>query len=353
MFKRRRLGWLYSILLVGLTPLLFAQSSAADSNGLNVQLSPVPIELNTTPGSSITTPLRLRNSGAQDETLKLSLEKVSQTGENGQISLADFNPTDPLPGWVQFSKNNFIAPAGQWQTINLTINVPKSAAYGYYFAVQIQLANPPKARPGQTAIQGAADVFVLLNAEAPGEQPKIEVSNFGAEHSFYEFLPVSFFVRLHNAGNIHVAPHGNIFINQGSHMIGSLNVNSTLGNILPGSNRLFNASWNDGFPVYTPTLDVNGQTISNGKGGLKQHLVWNFSQVPKFRFGHYSAHLIMVYNDGQRDVPISATVGFWVFPWRLLAVLLVIVLLLLAGLGSIISRLRRLRRRKNHHHINR
>jgi hypothetical protein len=307
---------------------------ADPSQSLNIQLSPLPIELSASPGSSTSADLRVRNSGTQPETIKITTQSVSQVGENGQIELHPFSSTDPLPSWVHFDRPVFTAPAGQWQTIKMTVNLPKSAAYGYYYAVQFQLANPAKPQADQTAVNGAADIFVLLNAQAPGEAAKADIASFTVEHKSYEFLPASFAIRVHNSGNIHIAPHGNIFITRGASKVDSIDVNSTLGDILPGSNRLFTASWDDGFPVYKDVLDVNGQTESDGKGGVKQRLSWNFTQVPKLRFGKYTAELYLVYNDGQRDVPMTATVSFWVIPWRVLAVILFIAIFVGIGLWS-------------------
>jgi hypothetical protein len=33
----------------------------------------------------------------------------------------------------------------------------------------------------------------------------------------------------------------------------------------------------------------------------------------------------LVYNDGQRDVPISGSVSFWVVPWRLIIFVILII----------------------------
>jgi hypothetical protein len=61
-------------------------------------------------------------------------------------------------------------------------------------------------------------------------------------------------------------------------------------------------------------------------------LTWDFnSPLSKVRFGHYTADLLAVYDNGQEDVPLEATVSFWVLPWRLLGV--VALSLLFGGAG--------------------
>jgi hypothetical protein len=256
------------------------------------------------------------------------------------VVLKDPAPNDEFVKWVSFSKSTFEAPPGQWQTIKMNVTLPPTAAFGYYYAVQFELANPPKPRPGEARLQGAVAIFVLLNAEAPGAQRTIKVTSFKADHSTYEFLPVNFNVQVRNAGNVHTAPHGNIFIKRGAHQVAALSVNPTQGMVLPKSNRAFSSSWNDGFPVHVALTDPTGQPIKDANGKIKTHLKWDFSKAAKLRFGHYTANLLLVYNDGQRDIPITGSLSFWVIPWRLLAIILFI-LLLIAGLITYVIILRR------------
>jgi hypothetical protein len=320
-----------------------AQSSAANQ-GLNIEISPLPIKLSAKPGTTTSTDLRVRNTGTTPETLKLSLKTFSAEGPDGHIVLKEPTPTDEFTKWVSFSKTEFVAPPGQWQTIKMTINLPKSAAYGYYYAVQFELANPPQPQPGAARLQGAVAIFVLLNAEAPGAKSKISVSSFKANHSTYEFLPVNFTVQVHNNGNVHTAPHGNIFIKKGSKQVAELHVNSTEGVVLPASNRIFKAQWTDGFPIYVPVTNAAGQTVKDKNGDIKTKLKWDFSKAAKLRFGHYTANLVLVYNDGQRDIPITGTLSFWVIPWRLIAIVFFLLLLIGGLLAYVIILRRRLKR---------
>jgi hypothetical protein len=325
-------------LLFSFSPPTFAQS--ANEQGLNIEISPLPIELTVKPGSTTTTDLRVRNSGTQPEQLKASLKTFEAEGADGHIVLHDPTPADDFTKWVSFDKTVFTAPPGQWQTIKMTVSPPKSAAFGYYYAVQFELANPPKPQPGTARLQGAVAIFVLLNVDSPGASRRIEVTHFSADHTTYEFLPASFNIQVRNTGNVHTAPHGNIFIKRGNHQVAALSVNSTEGMVLPKSNRIFYANWSDGFPVYTEVKDDNGQPIKDANGNIKHQLKWDFSKVSKLRFGHYTANLVLVYNDGQRDVPISGTLSFWVIPWRLVAIIFGI-LALIAGLVTYVVILRR------------
>ncbi|MDO8241293.1 MAG: hypothetical protein Q7T51_04930, partial [Candidatus Moranbacteria bacterium] len=61
---------------------------------------------------------------------------------------------------------------------------------------------------------------------------------------------------------------------------------------------------------------------------------WDFSQVSKLRWGKYTAKLLLIYDDGKRDVPIEAEVSFWVVPWRIVIGGLLIAIFVFIGMKS-------------------
>jgi hypothetical protein len=71
-------------------------------------------------------------------------------------------------------------------------------------------------------------------------------------------------------------------------------------------------------------------------------LKWDFSHANRLRFGHYTAHLVMIYDNGQRDVPFEATLGFWIIPWRVIGILTVVGLFVLIGLWSSFGKIKKL-----------
>ncbi|MCX6761281.1 MAG: hypothetical protein NTY33_00330, partial [Candidatus Moranbacteria bacterium] len=68
-----------------------------------------------------------------------------------------------------------------------------------------------------------------------------------------------------------------------------------------------------------------------------QELKWNFADASKLRWGKYTAKLVLVYDNGQRDVPIEGEVAFWVLPWRLLIGGFFILVFVLIGLKSTVQ----------------
>lgn len=316
----------------------FAQTT--DEGAFNLVTSPIPISLITEPGSTVSADLRVKNGGTKTETLEVGLMKFAAFGEEGKPKLVDREKGDDFFDWVSFSEKSFEVAPNEWKTITATFNVPKDATFGYYYAVTFSRAQKDTVTgPRQTAIVGATATLVLLEVRVPNAKREIEVLEFSADRKFYEFLPITFTVKLKNKGNVHVAPRGNIFINTGSKQnLGIVEVNPEKGNLLPNSNRLFTAQWVDGFPVYVPKVE-NGKEIHDSKGNLVYTLKWDFSQAHKLRWGRYTANMLLVYDDGKRDQAIEGKVSFWVVPWRILGGGLVISLLTLVGLRSTVKNL--------------
>jgi hypothetical protein len=315
-----------------------AKILAADS-GLNLVTSPLPINLVTTPGSTVSAQLKIKNGGTQSEDLQIGLMKFAAYGDEGKPVLMDRAKGDDYFDWVSFSENEFTLDPNEWKTITMNINVPKTAAFGYYYAVTFSRKNEDiTGGPRSTKVIGATATLVLLEVRVPNAVRNIEVLQFSTPQKIYEFLPVTFTIKLKNTGNVHVVPKGNIFIDHWGETKDTaiLPVNDLNGNVLPDSNRIFETTWTDGFPVYQQ--EMNGDKVAMDKNGKEiTQLTWDFSQVPKLRWGKYTANLLLVYDDGTKDVPIEGSLTFWVIPWRILGAGVVVVGLMLLGLYSILK----------------
>jgi len=315
-----KLGLLAVILWSIFAPTTALALTAADSGDLRLTISPLPVSLSGKPGQKIVAKLSVKNSGTKTENLKVDLMKFSAYGEEGKPLLRERSSGDNYFDWVSFSQNRFLAEPDVWHDITMTITLPKEAALGYYYAVTFSRLNPP-ASTKSNKLQGGTAILVLVDALAPTAKKEIKIDEFTSSHRIYEFLPTSFKIKLHNTGNIHLASSGNIFIKRGSKVIGNLEVNQEAGNILPGTKRIFNAQWADGFPVYIPKTENGVTVLKDGKTVNK--LQWDISKLGRLRFGYYTANLVMTYDDGKHDVPLEAVVGFWVIPWRLIAAVFV------------------------------
>ncbi|MBP9697662.1 MAG: hypothetical protein KBD65_00495 [Candidatus Moranbacteria bacterium] len=312
--------------------LLASPVQAQTEGGLNLITSPLPISLTTEPGTSISTDLKIKNGGLQDEELKITLMKFRAYEESGKPQLMEREDGDIFFDWVHFSEPTFTLAPNEWKTVTATFDIPQEASFGYYYAFVFSRAEEEKPREErQTALVGGTAVLVLLEARVPDAKRQVEVTEFSLDHAFYEFLPATFTVKLKNTGNVHIAPRGNIFIDQGSTKdIAILEINQEKGSIIPNSSRIFDTVWNDGFPLYENKV-VDGKVVLDENGQAEKKLTWDWNNASKLRFGKYTAKMLLIYDDGQRDIPIEGEVSFWVVPWRLM--LVAIVVLLFASLG--------------------
>jgi hypothetical protein len=324
-----------TLALSGLAPVVALAASPAGEvprEPLSLQTSPLPINLSVDPGKSVTTELKVKQNGSQGARLKVSLMKFEAFGEEGKPRILDREPGDDYFDWVKFDRPVFDAPPNVWQTVKMTINTPKTAAFGYYYAAVFSRVGDDEKPDGRAnAISGATATLVLLDAKSPNAKRVLDLGSLTSKHRIYEFLPAEFDVRLTNRGNVHAVPQGNVFITKGGKEVGILSFNAAGGAILPDSNRVYPAMWDSGFPVYKEVVE-NEKVKVDSKGRQVKKLTWDWTQANKFRMGKYKAHLFAIYDDGHRDVPIEAELTFWVIPWRFLLVVLVV--LVLVGFGT-------------------
>lgn len=321
--------------------LFVASGTQAENRALHLITSPLPINMVGEPGSTQTADIKIKNGGNAAEKLKVSLMKFSAFKDTGKPMLKDREAGDDFFDWVSFSENEFTIQPNEWKTVTATVKLPESASLGYYYAVVFSRADQPDESSDKAEkVVGAAAVLMLVEAKTPNAKKEMQLAEFFTDKKVYEFLPASFNIRIKNTGNVYASPKGNIFIDKGdSHDLGILDVNMKGGgNVLPNSERVFQAEWNDGFPHYEYVKD--GEDIKlDDKGRQIKELKWDFSQANKFRFGKFTANLLLVYDDGQRDVPVEGTVTFWVIPWRILGGLLLILAFVGLGVRSVVKSL--------------
>lgn len=318
---------------------LTVPSSYNPERGINITLSPVFLSLATDPGESVSSQFRVTNNNDFDEYFQVSLIKIEADQDGTSPVIKDINLEDEFIKWVTYTPETFLLNPNQGQTIKVTISPPEDAALGYYYGFAVsRMEGSIEDELGEsgTAITASVAISILLNVNSPNAKREIQILDFTTDSLFYEYLPTKFNIRVKNTGNIHVVPFGEIFIDSTFNKeIAVLPTNKGFGNVLPGIERVFTSIWDDAFAVRVPK-DVNGVVEKNDKGEIVYEAKFDFSKANLFRFGHYTANLIMVYDNGERDIPIEATVSFWVIPWKIVGVGLIVLALVLIGLRSMI-----------------
>src|SRR5665213_3870877 len=121
-------------LIIGLflTLSIAAPALAAD---FNVTTSPLPVLLSAKPGQTVSTALRVQNSGKDAVIFKVGLQKFKANGDSGKPVILKREAGDDYFDWVSFDKPTFEADPNVWNEVKMTIKVPSDAAFGYYYAV--------------------------------------------------------------------------------------------------------------------------------------------------------------------------------------------------------------------------
>jgi len=313
-------------------------------NPINLTLSPITLQLEVKPGETKTGEIKIRNNSTEPEALRVSFATFSFNDATQQINL-NSQSDETFLKWISVDQPEFVVQPSEWSTVNVTFTPPPEASLGYYFAVIFNRVSEP-VEGGTTKISGAPAVLVLSNVISPLAKRELQLDSFKVPKVWVEFLPQQFLLNIRNSGNVHLPPTGNIFIDSRTKKdIAVLSINPANSLILPNSSREYTVTWSDGFPKWVDETEKD-QTILDENGQTKQKLEWNFAEADRFRIGKYTAHLLLVYDNGERDVPIESFVSFWVIPWRISIAVIIISIFFLLGIRSTVADVFRSFRRK-------
>ena len=305
----------------------FAQSPT--QSNYDVTVSPVFFDLTANPGDSLSNKIRFRNNTTSPLPIKITVEKM--TGDvNGDLTLREDN-SDTSLSWVKFSQQTFVANPLEWTDVPFAIDIPKDAAYGYYFAVSFtQDNNSPIKRTGAT-ITGAAAVPILLDVKKAGAKINGRLISVTSDAGFYEYPPIKFSAIFENTGNVHIRPSGNVFIKDWlGRQVAVLDLNPNQAAVLPDVKKSFEATWDDGFITVEPKMEA-GQPKLDKNGKPETSLNFHFDKILDLRIGRYTATALVVLSTATKDIPFEMQTSFWIFPWKV--VLGAMLIIAFAGIG--------------------
>jgi hypothetical protein len=289
--------------IVAMTSLVpFAASAvtpAPTGPGGGMEIAPVLIEISAKPGQSVTTSIRLRNVTKTPFVVTPHMDDFIAKGENGEPQvLADgkYAETGSMSRWIA-SPGDVLLEPNVFKTVAVTINVPKNAEPGGHYGV-IRFAPDQAQGTGKTGVSISASVGSLILLTVSGKvKESLSYLQFKAgtksgPMSFFEKGPITFTQRVHNDGNVHEKPTGQVVILTSSgRKVAGLPINEKGGNILPGSARAFTEQWK-----------TNAM------------------------FGHYTATAHLAYANGKTLE--SPVVSFWIIPFKLIGLILLGLLIL-------------------------
>jgi hypothetical protein len=249
------------------------------------------------PGGKTEGITRVINQSTATLTFKLAVQDFIVTDTLGTPNLlppGTLNDKYSAAAWIGATPSTFTLKPGQSETINYYIQVPPNARPGGHYAALVYAPLVTKGvsgGSGSTVNSQLGSLFYITINGPIHEQAFI--TKFFA-NPFQEYGPVDILTQIRNLGDLHIAPQGNITVT-------GLFLNQTQAlpnhNIFPEAARDFQNT---------------------------------FGQA--FMLGRYKAVLFASYGTNN-NLPLMATVYFWVFPWKVtLVIILAVIAIILAGL---------------------
>lgn len=265
-------------------------------------LTPIRLEVQGDPGSTITKKVTLINENTSVQNYYVSYANFEAQGDSGTPNFV--NPTDGIGTWITTEKTISLKPKTQL-SVPVTIKIPKDATPGGYFGVVFWGTTPPDMSGSSVSIGARVGVLVLLSVNGDVKvSGGINDFNTLDGKNFYESLPINFVYYFHNAGGDRIKPSGNISLKNifGSTVV--IPANKIDGNILPNQTRKFTATWGE------------------DKGDTD---IGFFAQVVKeyknFAFGKYTGALSLSYGPNNIE-HVNSPISLWVVPWQLFLIII-------------------------------
>lgn len=323
---------LISIFVSSLMPLsAFAQNdnlNTQEQGSFDVTVSPTFIEVSAKPGATVNQSVRLRNNTEKMINVKPEI-KAMGANEAGELTIKDTN--EEHIKWLTIKNESISLRPREWSTVSFSIKIPESAAYGYYWAVSFTSEGGSITQGPGSSVTASLAVPILLSVQKPGAKTEGNLLDFKTDSAMYEYPPVKFTIKFQNSGNVHIRPQGNIFIEDFfGNPVATLNINENQGGILPQTFKNFENTWNDGFIVYEPK-EENGNPKLDENGKPQMDMKMNWQKILDLRIGRYTATALVLISGEQRDYTYEKTITFFVFPWKV--VLIIIAITIFVGIG--------------------
>lgn len=292
---------IYSLVLFVLF-LVFGMSLPAYA----LTVSPPIIEISADPGSTVTGEIKLFNESDRTQTFFTSFENFEPSDETGTPRFV--GSEDGLATWLSTTGSVTLA-AKEEILVPYTLSIPNEIEPGGYFAATFFGTQPPAIDESQVSIGGRLGVLMLLrvNGDIPEDGGLLEYQTVD-NHSFYVMPPVEFEYRFSNNGGDRVVPRGDIEIkNTFGKVRETISANLQEGSVLPDSARRFKPKWQPEIEQPETFFEIIQYQWRN------------------FHFGFYTAEINLGW--GFTNQTANNSIGFFIFPWQLLLVLIVVFVL--------------------------
>ena len=271
----------------------FPSSSLAQS-ALGLTAIPPRLEITVNPGQVITREIKVRNESNQEKTISTSSKDFIVTDDFGtplQVEASDQSDNRwAASSWIQISPTRLKLKPGETKSLIVTIITPENALAGGHYAMILHTPNNQTVI-SQTGASIETNVGTLVYLTVAGDiAENASIKEFSAP-KFSEYGPINFKTIITNLSDLHITPAGAINVyNTFGLKSSQINLGNT--NIFPGTSREF----------------IN--TLNR-----------------KLMLGRYKAQINATY--GTTGQLLTATIFFWVIPYKLIALLIAIIIIII------------------------
>lgn len=196
--------------------------------------------------------------------------------------------------WVAIYPAEFTVEPHAKQELNYYIQTPADARPGgHYAAVMYTPAVVGGLQGSGASVSTQIGTLFYVAINGPITE-KAEVSKFLA-NPFQEYGPVNILTQVRNLGDLHIKPNGTIMVS----------------NLFGGKVAEFKLEEKNIFP-----------------GGITRNYVNTLNK--NFLVGPYTAKFTGTYGKNN-NLPLIASVTFWVFPWKITLVIILVIVALILG----------------------
>lgn len=284
------------VLLFLISYFLFLTRTKAQEAFRTYTISPPTVSQELNPGQTAEGTLKVINDTDHDLTFTAVIKDFIV---EDNIGTPVFLPNNTLSNkysaaaWLGVTPDTFTIKSHARQELNYFIQVPKNAKPGgHYAAVLYSPATNVNVEGTGATVNTQAGSLFYITVKGPITE-KATVSKFFA-NGFQEYGPVSIQTQIKNYSDLHIKPKGYITV---SDMLGRKA-------ILPlKENNIFPQAARDYENQFGTSLMI----------------------------GRFKAELLASYGVNN-NLPLAATVYFWIFPWKIVAVTTLVIIALILGL---------------------
>ncbi len=290
-----------SFTLYTLIFILFLLSNAAKANAQEIQhtftIVPPTVEVSLNPGQKTEGILKVINDSTNPLTFTASVDDFIVDNPNGIPNLLS-NNTFPkrfsAASWIGIVPSVFTIPAQSKQILNYYLQVPQDARPGGHYAAAVYTPTSKISIKG-TGASVETKIGTLFLISINGNINESSVVKSFSSNPFQEYGPVKLTVEIANNGDLHITPQGEIIVTD---IFGRIVDQQRLASldIFPTASRIY----------------------TNSVGG-------------KIMIGPFKARLLASYGRN-KNLPLSSTVYFWVFPWKIAILALLIIIAIVLGI---------------------